>query len=130
LIFDLTNRNSFERLASWLEDIFDYGPKDVNILLIGNKSDLADDRTVTFNDAYNFSNKYNIPYLEVSAKTGNNVTMLFENLTRVMVQREQELDKKRKKKGKIDKSHVVANKSITLENGKMEQEINKKNKCC
>jgi GTPase SAR1 family protein len=131
LIFDLTNRNSFEKLQAWLDDILNFGPKDVNIILIGNKSDLADDRTTTFNEAYNFATKNNVQYLEVSAKTGNNVSLLFESLTKIMVKKEQELEKKRKKKGKIDKTHVTTNKSVTLDNsiGQV-KEVKKESKCC
>lgn len=115
LIFDLTNRGSFDRLNSWLEDISAYGPKDVSIMIIGNKSDLSDERKTSFNEAFNFANKNGLSYMEVSAKTGNNVGLLFENLTKTMVKVEVEKDKLRKKKGKIDKSHVTANKSIQLE---------------
>lgn len=136
LIFDLTNRNSFEKLASWIEDIGEYGPREVNTIIIGNKADLDDERKTSFNEAYNFANKNNLQYLEVSAKTGNNVGILFENLTKVMVRREQDNDKKRKKKGKIDKSHVTANKSITLDNkgmkldGSYNNEKEEGGKCC
>jgi small GTP-binding protein len=131
LIFDLTNRNSFEKLSSWLEDINEFGPKEITIILIGNKSDLDDERKVLFNEAYNFANKNNLQYIEVSAKTGNNVGLLFENLTKAMVRREKENEKKRKKKGKIDKSHVTANKTVTLDNTmKLEKQHTNNNGCC
>jgi Ras-related protein Rab-1A len=129
LVFDLTNKNSYERVTSWIEDIREYGPQGVNILLIGNKVDLEDDRQVNFNSATEFAKKLNTNYLEVSAKTGFNVALVFEILTKVMVEKEQEFNSKRKKKGKVDKSHVVANKSITLDNFKLENEKNSK-KCC
>jgi small GTP-binding protein len=131
LIFDLTNRNSFEKLSSWLEDIGEYGPKETSTIIIGNKSDLIEERKVLFNEAYNFASRNNVQYIEVSAKTGNNVGLLFENLTKSMVKREQENENKRKKKGKIDKSHVTANKSITLDNTmKLEAQQTSNNGCC
>lgn len=131
LIFDLTNKNSFEKLSTWLEDINEYGPKEISIILIGNKSDLIEERKILFNEAYNFANKHNLQYIEVSAKTGNNVGLLFEHLTKAMVKRENENEKKRKKKGKIDKSHVTANKTITLDNTmKLENENHTSNNGC
>jgi small GTP-binding protein len=130
LIFDLTNRNSFERLHSWLEDITEFGPKETNTIIIGNKSDLIEERKTNFNEAYNFATKNNIQYIEVSAKTGNNVGLLFENLTKSMVKKEQENEKKRKNKGKIDKSHVVANKNITLDNSMKLEKESTSNNCC
>ena len=69
----MTNRNSFEKLSSWLEDIGEYGPKETSTIIIGNKSDLIEERKVLFNEAYNFASRNNVQYIEVSAKTGNNV---------------------------------------------------------
>ncbi len=112
-----------------MDDLDSYGPKDANVFLIGNKSDLIDERRTNFNEAYNFANKHNMQYIEVSAKTGNNIFLLFENLTRTMIKKEQELEKKRKNKGKIDKSHVTANKTITIDNDYKEKS-QKKDKCC
>lgn len=128
LIFDLTNRNSFEKLNSWMEDINNFGPKEIKILIVGNKSDLVDDRIVTFNEINIFISKLNVNYIEVSAKTGNNIGLLFENLTRMMVKKEMENDKKKKKK-KIDRSHVQTDRSIALDNT-VNMEEQKKSKCC
>lgn len=89
---------------------------------------MHEQRSTTYTEAYNFCFKKGFNYVEVSAKTGNNVASLFETLTKTMVEKEMENDKKLKKKGKIDKSNVTANKSITLEQGKVE--TTKENKCC
>jgi len=127
LVFDLTNRNSFLRLDGWLQDIREFGPVNVITILIGNKIDLDDDRTISTEEATIYAKKNNLTYIEVSAKSAYNVTNLFETLTKNMVQKELESESKRKKKGKIDKSHVVTNKNISLD------EINKSkqaNNCC
>ena len=115
---------------SWIDDINEFGPKDATIFVIGNKSDIVDDRKINFTEAFNFVNKLNLSYLEVSAKTGNNVGLLFETLTRIMVKREMEKDKSRKKKGKIDKSHVSANKNVTLENSMKLEKVHNNSNCC
>lgn len=134
LIFDLTNKNSFDKLSTWLEDISDNGPKETNILIIGNKSDLVDERRVNFNEAYNFASKNNIQYIEVSAKTGNNVGLLFENLTKIMVKKEQASEKKTKNedkdRGTVDRSHVVTNRNITFDKKSIDQNINNTKKGC
>jgi GTPase SAR1 family protein len=119
-------------LNTWLEELRQYGPPGINIIIVGNKSDLIEERRVKFIEANEFCDKLKIPYVEVSAKTGVNVSYMFENITSTMVQKENELDAKRKKKKKIDKSHVSANKSITLDkknyNDKNHSHISKK--CC
>jgi small GTP-binding protein len=131
LIFDLTDRMSFERLPNWVEDVIENGPKDVNIILVGNKNDLEDERKTSFSDAFNFANKFDLKYIEVSALTGDNVQILFENLTNIMVKKEIEREKSKKKKAKIDRSHVSANKSLTLNKSlRPEDRVKAKTECC
>jgi len=129
LVFDVTNRNSFERMTSWINDITEYGPTGTQIILVGNKIDLDDDRVISSHEALNFANKNNILYIEVSAKTSYNVIYLFEVLSKTMVQKEFEFENKRKKKGKIDKSHVVSNTNIALGQYDLNKSKNK-NRCC
>ena len=49
VIFDLTNKNSFTLLDDWINIINENCPKNVKIIIIGNKSDLEPQREVTFN---------------------------------------------------------------------------------
>ena len=77
LIFDLTNKSSFDKIPQWIDDLSAYAPKDLSLLIIGNKSDQSEQRVISFNDAFEFTNKRNIPYIEVSAKTGSNVVLIY-----------------------------------------------------
>ena len=47
--------------------------------LVGNKSDLVDNRVVSREEADNFAKEHNLPYIETSAKEGVNIEELFEN---------------------------------------------------
>lgn len=131
LIFDLTNRNSFENLSKWLEDLNNYAPKGAPTILLGNKSDLNSERTTSFEEATTFALKHNLTYYEVSARTGNNVVLVFENLAASMIRKAEqyanETKKKDKKNATIDRSHVTANR-ITLDNTMIKETKNKK--CC
>ena len=91
LIYDITNSRSFEALINWLEDVRQYGPDDINIIIVGNKIDLVNERDVSYQDANSFAEKYNITYLEVSAKNGINVQEIFEILSNQMIKKEQNL---------------------------------------
>ena len=91
---------------------------------------MTQERTVRYNEAQEFCEKMKIPYFEVSAKTGSNVVTLFENISSIMVMKEKEFEAKRKKKGKIDKTHVTVNKSITIDKTSLFNENDKNSKTC
>ncbi len=84
------------------------------IILVGNKSDLDDDRQVSYTEAYNLARKYNTIYVEVSAKTGYNVFNIFEELTKLMIKREDEDNCKGKYK-MDNKNYTNMKSSIILE---------------
>ena len=73
LVFDLTNRDSFENIERWLSDIRSVARADVVTLLIGNKADLADKRQVSTEEAEAFAQAHSMQYFETSAKTGANI---------------------------------------------------------
>ena len=82
LVFDITNRSTFEKLDFWLEDL-KLNSDNINnlyIYLIGNKSDLEENRKISFEEASNFAKKNKLPYVEVSAKTGKNIKNLFDEV--------------------------------------------------
>lgn len=91
---------------------------------------MTQERTVRFNEAQEFCDKMKITYLELSAKTGANVVNLFENISSIMVMKEKEFDAKRKKKGKIDKTHVTVDKSITIDKTSLFNKKDKNSKTC
>lgn len=79
LVFDLTRRETFEHLTSWLEDCRKYSSSDITIILIGNKCDLEQQRQVSQQEASDFATKNGLVYLEASAKTAHNVDQAFLN---------------------------------------------------
>jgi hypothetical protein len=87
---------------------------------------LNEERVVGFQEAINMARKYDIIYEEVSAKTGNNITTIFEELTQMMVKKEEEEMTKRKGKGKFDKSYTSIKTSIQLE----KTNIKRSKGCC
>jgi small GTP-binding protein len=79
LVFDLTNRNSFNSLDYWLKQIR-RNAGDIPIILAGNKIDLSQHRKVQSEDAEAFAQRHDLLYIETSAKTGVNVSNLFKHL--------------------------------------------------
>ena len=81
-VFDLTNRESFEHVEKWLEEINKYAKENVMRFLIGNKSDLVNERQVSYEEVRALANKLNIYYVETSAKNNVNISDFFQIATK------------------------------------------------
>ena len=77
IVFDLTSHASFDALPIWIENYYKNGPEQKNIILIGNKKDLIEERQVTQEEAETFSETNNMMYFETSAKEGDNIDYVF-----------------------------------------------------
>lgn len=86
LVYDVTNKASFISLTTWLSEINDYGPKDVNIVIAGNKIDLKSQRQISFDEANEFCKKNGIDYIEISAIQSINIDLLFVLLSSQIIQ--------------------------------------------
>jgi Ras-related protein Rab-2A len=73
LVYDITRRETFEHISSWLEDCLKYSSSNIVIMLIGNKSDLEASRQVTAEEGEAVAAKHGLHFLETSAKTAENV---------------------------------------------------------
>jgi small GTP-binding protein len=80
LVFDLTQKPSFDQLNVWINDLNTLCAPNAVTILVGNKSDLADDRAVTESEVQETSKRYGLDYLETSAKTGDNIAETFARL--------------------------------------------------
>jgi DnaJ family protein C protein 27 len=79
LCFDVSSRNSFESLETWLSEATKFGLReDAVVYLVGTKSDLP--RAVSENDASQWAERRKYKYFETSAKSGVNVDQMFESL--------------------------------------------------
>ena len=78
LVFDLTDRKSYEDLTGWLNDIHTLCDPNAVVTLIGNKSDLKEQRTITSTEAESFAQLHQLTYLETSALGGANINEAFQ----------------------------------------------------
>lgn len=77
MVYDITNRESFESLEYWISDLQKYCDQNMVIVLIGNKTDLEDKRKVSFDEGKEFADKHKISFFETSAKTGDKISDCF-----------------------------------------------------
>jgi len=80
IVYDITNRQSFLNTDQWIDDVRTERGTDVVIMLVGNKTDLAEKRQVSTQEAEAKAKQYEIMLIETSAKAGFNVKQLFRKL--------------------------------------------------
>jgi len=85
VVYDITDRESFENLNSWLIEIEKNANKNIYKLLIGNKNDLEEKRKVTSQEGKDFAESNGMKFLETSAKTSDKVQEAFELLTQDII---------------------------------------------
>ena len=83
LIYDVCNRKSFERIGFWLDELKENNKIDeIYAILVGNKIDLETKRVISKEEGLKFASDNNISYSEVSAKTGEGILELFNEITK------------------------------------------------
>ena len=113
IIYDITNRESFNNIDNWISQINDVANKEVKFILFGNKNDLEESRIVSADEGTEMAEKYSMKFYETSALTGDNINEGFDFLVDELLKDENRLSKK------IN--------SIELNNN---MKNNKKRRCC
>ncbi|KAH7819507.1 Rab1d [Monocercomonoides exilis] len=78
VMYDVTNRDSFNSVQMWLKDIENFTTEDPVRLLIGNKADLASRRVIPFQLGKQLAETVGMPFIETSAKSSQNVDAAFQ----------------------------------------------------
>ena len=77
IVYDITDRNSFNNIANWVEQCKNNGPSTLSLILVGNKTDLEEKRDITYEEGLNIAERFNMKFYETSAFNGNNINNLF-----------------------------------------------------
>ena len=80
IVYDITDRKSFEGAQNWIKEIREKGDKNTLIALAGNKFDLASKRDVPYEMADEYAKLENLIFMETSAKSNYNVNQLFDEI--------------------------------------------------
>ena len=86
LLYDVTNKDSFKNLESWLIEIEKNAKEKVLKILIGNKCDLTEDREISEEEGKAFALRNGMEFMETSAKMNTNVSEAFETLAKLMIE--------------------------------------------
>ena len=80
VIYDITKKQSFESIDRWISDLTNTADKRIQIILIGNKNDLEEQREVSREEGEMKAKGYNIAFMETSALNGKNIEIAFNKL--------------------------------------------------
>ena len=120
IVYDITNRLTFESVDKWIQDLNLNSDKNITLLLIGNKMDLADKRVVSKEEGEEKAKSFGLAFLETSALTEENIDKVFDYMlkevyTKIIIEK--------KNSGEIDYINIGNNIEIN-------EQSEKKSACC
>ena len=77
LVYDITEKESFDGMKRWYQELIERGPKTLQVAVLGNKSDLIHKEEVKEEDAREFADSIGAFFAKVSAKSGDGIEEVF-----------------------------------------------------
>ena len=109
LVYDVTERRSFESIGNWMDDIKEETGDKLPTILVANKIDLTEKRAITKEEGEKKANEFGLKFLETSAKEGNNVEKCFKELAELIAEkihkRKMIISNDKNKKKKLNKKN-------------------------
>ena len=121
LVYAIDNKESFNHVENWLNDLKSQANPDVRIFLVGNKADLEEDRKIKKEEGEKYKEDQHLDlFMETSAKTGHNARNVLVEAAKILykdylkfdenTQKEKEEENKNKDKRKLIKKEQKAKK--------------------
>ena len=90
MTYSITDEKSFQNVNRWLTQIKQEAPVEVKIILVGNKSDLDNNRVISYEKGNELAKLHQIDFFETSAFNGENIHPLFHRIGELIIE---DLDK-------------------------------------
>ncbi|MCE7741772.1 MAG: GTP-binding protein [Candidatus Heimdallarchaeota archaeon] len=88
VVFDVTRRESFDHIENWISEVEEKCP-DIPIIIVGNKTDLEEERAVTCEEALEKWGSKNYTFLESSAKLDEGVTDIYTIIAKQVMEKQE-----------------------------------------
>ena len=127
LVYDITRTATFDDIEKWINEVKDVVEGDLKFVLVGNKSDLSNERKVETETALAKAQKLKMPLIETSAFNSTNIQKVFKIILIDIYK-----NFKKEKKEKNDKKNLNEGIKIDMQEGKQNQKELKKEggSCC
>ena len=109
LMYDITDRSSFESIKDWAKSIIDEKGENFPIVLLGNKIDLEDKRQVSTKEGQNEADALKLKFFETSNKEGINIEESILELVSLVNKKKEEDKEKEINKMKLEKNKAKNN---------------------
>ena len=134
LVYDITNKKSFENLDRWISDLKTNGDSNISIVLLGNKSDLENLRQISTEEGKQKAEFYKFAFMETSALNGHNIEKAFDELISDVYKNHKELFEKSAKVEISDNNNkgidIDLNQNKENDENNNEKDNNAKKGCC
>ena len=77
ITYDITNKQSFDNIQDWINEVKNQVSDKVLLVLVGNKIDLENERIVNYDEGKKFAEDNDMLFIETSALNGNGINQLF-----------------------------------------------------
>ena len=128
LVFDITKRDSFHRLDYWRDEVMNFADDGVLVVVIGNISDLKEQRTVMADEIRAYVDEFGYFYFETNAVKNDdkNIDNVFDYIGNCLLKK----DFGKKEPFKNSKINKINTKAIKLDKKKMGKNSNTTDPCC
>lgn len=119
LVFDITSSSSFNNLVKWHQTVMNVADPNVSFIVVGNKVDLEDNRSIPTEKAESYASSIKAKYIETSARTPINIDELFlliANCPILNTMKEPNLSNDQKQELKVEKVIIGGNDPASSEN--------------
>ncbi|XP_045701668.1 ras-related protein Rab-17 isoform X1 [Phyllostomus hastatus] len=100
LVYDITSKESFLKAQQWLADLEkEFSPGEVVVMLVGNKTDLGEEREVALEEGKEFAESQRLLFMETSARANHQVTEAFSAVARELLRRAEEREQQQTPRG-------------------------------
>ncbi|KAF6266086.1 ras family-domain-containing protein [Scenedesmus sp. NREL 46B-D3] len=123
LVYDVTDEASFNNIRNWMRNIEQHASDNVNKVLVGNKSDMADEkRAVAYAKGQALADEYGMRFFETSAKDNTHVEEVFTSIAKDVMQRLQ--------REQADQQQVSTSSPLKLTSNLDKTKQRRKKSCC